>query len=82
MIADLSRVALAERFVLRWITLVPYLVPEALRRGVRCASDVPDECARIEADGSLTVFVAMPDGSELGAKAAPDEWAWLNTALH
>lgn len=82
MIADLSRVALAERFLQRWITLVPQLVPEALKRGVRCAGDVPDECARIEDDGSLTVFVPMPDGSELSAKAAPDEWAWRVAVLH
>jgi hypothetical protein len=37
-------------------------------------SRIPDESGRIEDDGSLTIFGALPDGSEASLTVLPGEW--------
>ncbi len=44
---------------------------------VRDASDLPDEQARMEGDGSLTVYVALPQGKgEVSMTIPPGHWGW------
>lgn len=44
--------------------------------GVAHASHIPDEMARVEADGSLTLYVPLPDGTEISMRVAASDWAW------
>lgn len=73
----LSRVALSRAAVDRWHTKVSDLAHEARKHGVRRPADIPDELARVEADGALTLYVPMPDGAELSMRVEPNEWTWL-----
>lgn len=73
----LSRVALSRAAVDRWHTKARELAHEDRKNGVRRPSDIPDELARVEADGALTIYVPMPDGAELSMRVEPNEWAWL-----
>jgi hypothetical protein len=36
---------------------------------------IPDEQARVEADGSLTVYVVVPGLGEMSLTLPPDQWA-------
>ena len=73
----LSRVALSHSAVKRWHAKAGELAREARKHGVRRPADIPDELARVEADGALTLYVPMPDGTELSMRVEPREWAWL-----
>ncbi len=73
----LSRVALSHSAVMRWHERASDLAREARSRGARKPADIPDELARVEADGALTLYVPMPDGTELSMRVEPHEWAWL-----
>jgi hypothetical protein len=73
----LSRVALSHSAVKRWHERAGDLAREARKHGVRQPTNTPDELARIEADGALTLYVPMPDGAELSMRVEPHEWAWL-----
>lgn len=37
---------------------------------------IPDERGRVEADGSLTIYVALPGGGEVGMSVPSGQWAW------
>jgi len=73
----LSRVALSHSAVKRWHAKAGELAREVRKHGVRALADIPDELARVEADGALTLYVPMPDGAELSMRVDPHEWAWL-----
>ena len=73
----LSRVALSRSAFDRWHTKASELAREARKHGVRRPADIPDELTRVEADGALTLYVPMPDGTELSMRVEPREWAWL-----
>ena len=62
----LSRVALSQSAVKRWHAKAGELAREARQHGVRKPADIPDELARVEADGA-----------ELSMRVEPSEWAWL-----
>ena len=62
----LSRVALIHSAVKRWHESAGDLAREARKHGVRRPAGIPDELARIEADGA-----------ELSMRVEPHEWAWL-----
>jgi hypothetical protein len=36
---------------------------------------IPDEQGRIEDDGNLTIFVALPDGREIALRVPREHWA-------
>ena len=38
---------------------------------------IPDEQGRVEKDGSLTVFVKLPNGVEVSMSVPKDHWAWV-----
>ena len=78
----LSRVALAATAVERWHAAARRLVIEAQTHGVRRPADIPDELARVEPDGALTIYVPMPDGAEVSMRVEPDEWAWIGPQNH
>lgn len=73
----LSRVVLSHSAVKRWRARASELAREARKHGVRTPADIPDELARVEADGVLTLYVPMPDGTELSMRVEPHEWEWL-----
>lgn len=73
----LSRVALSHSAVKRWHERASELACEARKHGVSRAADIPNELARVETDGALTIYVLMPDGAELSMRVEPHEWAWL-----
>lgn len=72
----LSRVVLSLAAVNRWHAKARELAQEARNHGVRTPADIPDELARVETDGALTLYVPMPDGAELSMRVEPHEWAW------
>jgi hypothetical protein len=39
------------------------------------SDDIPDEMGRVEVDGRLTIFVPLPDGSEIAMTVPPGAWA-------
>ena len=41
------------------------------------AADLPDERVRMEGDGSLTVYVTLPEGKgEISMTIPPGHWGW------
>ena len=38
--------------------------------------DIPDEQGRVEDDGSLTIFVSLPDGGEVSMTVPKEQWTW------
>lgn len=72
----LSRVALTPDAFERWHKLASDPRTLAKLDGVN-PSRVPDELARVEADGSLTIYLAIPGNrGEISMRVEPNEWAW------
>lgn len=78
----LSRIGLSTIAIARWASRALQIAKEALDHGVACPDDVPDEMARVEPDGSLTLYIPMPDGTELGMRVEPGEWTWTGQRNH
>lgn len=78
----LSRIGLAPAAIARWGTRAQEIAREAREHGISSPEDVPDELAREEADGSLTIYITMPDGAELSMRVEPGEWAWTGERNH
>jgi hypothetical protein len=38
--------------------------------------NIPDEQGRVEADGSLTIFVRLPNGIEVSMRVPKEHWQW------
>lgn len=72
----LSRTLINQSAVDRWNAMAPALLKQAQQHGCKTPSDIPDELARVEPDGTLTLYVVMPDGAELTMRIEPQEWAW------
>ena len=72
----LSRVALTSSAVERWKALARRPETLAKLRGLPPVA-IPDELARVEADGSLTIYVPLPEGrGEIAMRVEAPEWAW------
>jgi hypothetical protein len=78
----LSRIALGPAAVARWQQRAKVFAREAHKHGVRGPQDIADELARVQADGSLLLFVALPDGAEFSMRVEPREWAWRGPRNH
>lgn len=78
----LSRVALAPSAVQRWQDVSRSFLREARMHGVSHFSDIPDELARVEEDGALTIYIILPDGVELSMRVDPSEWSWIGSKNH
>ncbi len=75
---DLDAVALTPAAVAAYRDLAER-VARALSLGgiVRDAANLPDERARMESDGSLTVYVTLPEGKgEVSMTILPGQWGW------
>lgn len=70
----LDRVYLAPAVFARWREVCTGQLADLLQRFKPKA--VPDEQARVEPDGSLTLFVVLPDGQEISMRVEPFEWTW------
>lgn len=75
----LSRVLLSASAVERWHALARDIASTNHGAGVDAAS-IPDELARVEADGSLTIYVTLPTGAEVSMRVEPSEWSWIEGA--
>lgn len=71
----LSRVLLAESAVLRWAVFARAIALD-LSSVAPDPTEIPDELARVEADGSLWIFVILRGGLEVGMRVEPSEWEW------
>ena len=78
----LSRVALTEAVMLRWDDAAKKAVASLTSNGLYDPRLIPDEQARVRADGSLEIYVDLPTGVRRSIMAAPGEWAWTGPINH
>ena len=78
----MSRVAVTRGAVARWRKLADGVVA-ALMAGPEesVPASIPDEMARVEPDGSLTIFVSLATG-EVRMRVEPNEWRWAGPPNH
>ena len=72
----LDKVLLSEDASRSWHNHAASPQVQSLLKGIR-PSDIPDEDARLEADGSLTIFIILPTGVEIRMNISPSDWTWL-----
>ena len=74
-IVDLADVVVTTAVFRAWFAIARHVVL-ALRQAAdkRPPSRIADEKGRIEDDGSLTIFVTLPDGGEASLTVPPGEW--------
>ena len=74
-IDDLDFVLLTPAVVRAWKEeIAPRAARELATAGY--TDSIPDEQGRVEADGSLTIFVALPGGVEVTMSVPAGQWAW------
>lgn len=73
----LSRIGIAAAAVKRWSQQASALKEVGPAHGLRDLSQIPDELARVEPDGSVSLYVILPDGYEFSMRIEPGEWSWL-----
>jgi hypothetical protein len=76
-IDDLGKVMLSVDAVQRWSDMAGEVVEFMKKNGVTKLSQIPDECGRIEDDGSFTLYIVAPNGKEFSMRIQPDEWAYM-----
>ena len=59
---NLDDVHLTPAAVVRWQKFAKRLANSLKNFGVTQESDIPDEAVRVNADGTLTIFVTLPKG--------------------
>lgn len=76
-VIDLDKVLFSEEAVAAWMSIVPRVALAFQAVGI-CPEEIPDEQARIESDGSLTIFMEIPGGrGEVSLTIPPGAWARL-----
>ena len=76
-IADLALVNVGAAFYQAWNILARQAVKDMAARGEKFdPEEIPDEQGRLETDGSLTIFVVLPNGEEMSLRVPPDQWSW------
>jgi len=74
-IDDLDLVLLTPAVVREWTDeIAPRAAALLAASGYQ--GPIPDERGRVEEDGSLTIYVALPGGAEIGMSVLSLEWAW------
>jgi len=77
MMVDLDRVNITPEVYRAWHEKARRAVDKIAAKGtVFRPEEIPDEQAREESDGSLTIFVVLPNGEEVNTRVAPGQWAW------
>ncbi|MEK9135175.1 MAG: hypothetical protein AAB451_02650 [Patescibacteria group bacterium] len=74
---DLDQINITPDVWQAWQEKARQAVAELVSKGelVR-PEEIPDEQARMEDDGSLTVFVVLPNNEEVSMRVPPDQWEW------
>lgn len=73
-VIDLDNLLLSPAVYRSWSSIATREAERLRAMGVDRAS-IPDERARALPDGSLTIFVRLPDGSEVSMRVPPEHWA-------
>ena len=71
----LDDVLLSPSTVHLWHGFVRRVVLIFQHRGWK-PEQIPDEQARVGADGTLTIFVVLPDGSEVSMNVPKEHWTY------
>ncbi|HCM36984.1 MAG: hypothetical protein A3J30_03515 [Candidatus Wildermuthbacteria bacterium RIFCSPLOWO2_02_FULL_47_9c] len=72
-IVDLDQVNISPVVLAVWDELARHIGELAARYGIS-SKEIPDERARIEGDGSLTIFVELPRLGEVSLRVPPAHW--------
>ena len=76
-IIDLDLVNISVNVYQAWKCLARQAVKNLAARGILLRpEEIPDEQGRLETDGSLIVFVVLPNGEEVSLRVPPGQWAW------
>lgn len=73
-VIDLATVLISPAVYRAWLEVVSNAVPRLLAAGID-PRQLPDEQGRIEDDGSLTIFVVLPNGGEVSMPVPKGQWA-------
>lgn len=73
-IIDLDHILISPVVYVAWQAIVRQATAEIVKRGIEL-KDIPVEQARVEDDGSLTIFVDIPRLGEVSLTIPPDQWA-------
>ena len=72
---DLDNVMLSEETVVAWSATVSRIARAIITAGIEREEDIPLEQARIEDDGTLTIFIALPsDVGEVSMSVPAGHW--------
>lgn len=74
-IIDLEDVMISPRAHSAWQEFARRVAAQLRLLGVTDPSQVPDEQGRINPDGTLTVFVTLPNG-EVSMEVPKEQWAY------
>lgn len=77
----IDRIVLTPEMVSAWTEVCRQARREARKRGIDPAEalgSLPDEAARDNGDGSVTIYVPLPVGGELAMRVPRGQWAWNN----
>lgn len=74
-VIDLDRIMLSVPAALRWERLAA-TTAKTLNLTKQQIKSIPDEQAKLDEQGNLTLFVKLPTGRELSMKLNPGEWAF------
>lgn len=73
-IINLDNTMLSADTVAAWRAVAERIGPAFLQIRIR-PSDIPDERARVELDGALTIFVTLPGGrGEISLRVPAEHW--------
>lgn len=73
---DLDDVLLSCDVVKAWVAFAKPSVEALVKSGKLVdTSSIPDERARINSDGTLTIFVTIPNCAEFSMVVPADQWA-------
>lgn len=72
---SLDEILLSKNAVRSWAEVANIAARAILARG-KTSEDIPDERARVEEDGSLTIYVVVADVGEFSLKISRDQWGY------
>ena len=75
MINTLDKIMLTERAAKKWLSYISSTEVDRKIQGFN-PKLIPDEDARINADGTLTIFVLLPNGDEVSMTLASNDWGY------
>lgn len=74
---NLDEVLLIPEVIAIWKKMCSHIVADMILAGNPLdPKQAPEEQARVEVDGSLTIFVVIPQVGELALRVPPGHWAW------